>query len=255
MNAYSKPIERAEVIRYLHMYFDLSEDVKANMFANVSWDEMEDSRQWHMESVYEELSDTREFFERETGFSLKLESVHGPGTERYFPDYGRWNEREETLYYSDGPETREAIPESHATMAYEFDVVSAWNKGIKRVNAAAEVAQELEELDKEEQQARCVELLIAQTEYMDALEDTLNDVCHALNAIEDAELEYTFTREFWEYEMLENADYEAWFTADGSHMYMRNGDTLTNVDTCEELDTIYECRSPRVIVAREYLPC
>ena len=87
-----KPItEKAEAIRYLHMYYDLSEDVRADIFNRVSWDEMSDDREWHMQTCWEDAHGAADWFERQTGHALKVETVHGPGTEQFFPgDFDYW---------------------------------------------------------------------------------------------------------------------------------------------------------------------
>lgn len=59
--------ERAKVIRYLHMYYDLDEETRETMFARVSWDEMQDARDWHMQGVYEDLQEACSAFEARIG--------------------------------------------------------------------------------------------------------------------------------------------------------------------------------------------
>lgn len=242
MQAISKP----EKVRYLHLYYDLSEDVRADMFARVSWDEMEGERLWHMENTWEELAGAAQWFNDRTGYSVRLETVHGPGTERYFPVRVDYSD-----YYANGPEELAPIPENAWGMCYEYDVLIAWNKHVTTINQAARVAQAWEDADDDTREKHWYELQDAQQTYIDAINDGIQEVCDTLNADEDAENDYTFTREFWEERTIDCADYEMWFTSDGKHAYMRDSDTLTNVDTCEDVDIIFENNKPHVIVARE----
>ena len=220
----NRPITKAERFVKLYLYCDLSEEAKDTVFKK---EDHYDLAEFHMQMVYEELACSAQRFEDKTGFGLKLESMHGPGTEKYVPDYGPYGAKDEYLYWSEGPIDREPITDY--CNCYDFDVMEAWNAYIPRINSAAAIARAIEEEDDDYREAHIIELIDAQTEYMDALKEALEAVCKALNDAEEAEEQYTWTREFFEYERFEIDDSEHWFTADGNTEYVRDSQGIMNV--------------------------
>ena len=248
-NALQVPITCEERYLTLHLYYDLTEEAKERAFC--LYDETTDA-DWHMQGVYEELALTHEWIEKQAGINISLCSMHGPGTERYVPS------RDNDVFNGWGA-LREfsPLPENTWSDCYQLDALEAWNKHAGKLRYLYGKLESLELWELGDLNgARFMPAMPYDwylSTYEKALYEAIDAVCDALNKIEDAEREYTYTREFFEYEYLDTSDSEHWYTADGARELVRDSTQCEFVDEGTGADVIYECNSPHVLFVREYL--
>lgn len=238
-NYADRPITCEERYLTLCMYFDLDEAGKENAYR--LYDAEEDRRQY-LDFEFEDICSAAHWF---------IDHVFA-GCIRFDNYAERW-EADTACIYSGWGSIREysAIPENAWGMCYEYDCMEAWNRHASRF---AYLYRRIEMLDGgyEAQGTYALPLDWYLDRYQEELENSLNDVCDALNAAWDACERYTYTREFFEDE-IERDDSEHWYTLDGTREFVRDASYFMDMDACHDIDVIFENRSPMRIYAREYL--
>ena len=239
----NRPIRKEERFVSLVMWHDLPEDAQDTVMRKY---DHYDVCEWHMQNVYEDLQFSADWFERQTGQKVKLESVHGPGTEMYFPC-----ELDCSEYWSMGPEKVPYI-DGRSMGCYELDIADAWNSHVSTINSLAELAEEAEEWDEDRRERLWFELERRQDAYLDAINDATADVASTLNRLQNSEEEYTWTKEFFEYMVIDCDDSEHWFTEDGENEYTRDPSGVVNVcEPCNYIEEIAD-ENGRLVILEEF---
>lgn len=245
--ALDKPITMPEVCHTLHMWYDLDSDARERVFRSfgTDWDEAN----WHMQQVWEDLWFSVDWFMKESNARVVCESVHGPGTERFFPA------SDSSILTGWGVYRQfETLPNDWG-ICYQADIMDAWNKHVPTMDYLYNHLTDCIELEYNDAHTANATRPASwyEARYEETLENALNDVCDALNKVISSEEEYTWTIEFFEERFIDCSDDEMWFTSDGENVYRRDPSGLYNVDTCEEVDIIYESRKQSVLYVREYV--
>lgn len=247
--AMERPItEMRETLRILYLYYDLDETAKENAFSR--YDNDSDAT-FYLDGVYDELFNSSiPWFENQVGNVFEYDGR----TDTFHP------KSNVSIYSGSGFPIDWSITVANWCICYDADMMDAWNKHVsrmaylyQRVNALWEN----EYVPFDEQVTFAHGLNWYEEKYQEELENAIQDVCTTLNKLTDAEIRWTFTREFYETEFLDCDDSEHWFTSDGTREYIRDstistGDMENVYERSNYVEIIYENRNPYRLFIREY---
>lgn len=174
-----------------------------------------------------------------TGNVITCESVHGPGTERFFPGsmlsiFTGWG----TLKEFGKIDTSEAWRHCDDEWLV-LQCADAWNR---HADAFAYLYRRLNRDSTTNAQAERY-----WSAYQTELDNAAQDVCNVLNDYLDTSESYSYSVEAFN-ESLWACDDEQWFTTDGNLYALRGASYFYAVDTCEDLEPVQEFSASHMIV-------
>lgn len=215
-------MENYQQLVYLYHYYDLSEDAREHAFRvyGIDWD----AANFYLQTEYEDVFESVKQFESMTGASLKFESVHGPGTEEFFPG--------DVSCYTGYGIPREFDTFENVCMWSDYLIIDAWNK---YVPAMRYLFRRLYD------ESGMCSYSWYEEQYESLIERALQSVCDSLNKAMQASEEYTLTREFFEDELFERDTDTEWFFTESGDWYARDeGNGIVSDDTFDDLEVLYQ---------------
>lgn len=213
-------MEDTQLVELYH-YFDLSEEAKDSAFRAYGFDDV--AADYYMQGEYDDIFESLKDFERETGATLKFESVHGPGTERFFPG-------DDSCYTGYGI-PREFETFDHERMWSDYVFKDAWNRHVPALRYL---------FTRLYDESGVCRYSWYEQAYENAIRGALESVCDALNKTISQDEAYTWTREFFEDEVFERDTDTEWYFTESGEWYARDeGNGIVSDDTFEELNVLF----------------
>lgn len=186
-----------------------------------------------------------------TGNVITCESVHGPGTERFFPGsmlsiFTGWGTLKEFGKVDASEAWRHCDDESLV-----LQCADAWNKHAGRLHYLYDKLDSLELAEMDDLNGSkfmpAMNYAWYENAYQTELDNAAQDVCDVLNAYLDASETYAYSVEAFN-ESIWECDDEQWFTTDGNLYALRGASYFYAVDTYEDLEPVREFSASHMIV-------
>lgn len=206
----------------------------------------------YMELAWEDMGNAYDFINDSIGKIVAIESVHGPGSERFFPVssvsiYNSWG----ALQEFGGVNTSEVWRHCNDE-ALGINCANAWNRHVGRLHYLYNKLENLElwELGDLNCGSRFLPAMSSawyENAYQTEIDSAIQDVCDVLNNYLDLSEDYSTSEGAFD-EYVWECDDELWFTTDGKLYAVRGGSYFYSVDTCEDLEVTDELSASHVFV-------